>query len=135
MIFLIYRLNWQFPLILRSLLAMPFPMVHRLILFVSLFLSGASLHAQGFLANRSSLYAFTGTSGANLSQFNTLLTERGQLPIPNRYNSFGLGYQARLNDFIFKFSCDFSSIRNLQDGIKLSIAQISNEKITQAVLA
>ena len=33
-------------------------------------------------------------------------------------------------DFIFKFSCDFSSIRNLQDGIKLSIAQISNEKIT-----
>ena len=33
-------------------------------------------------------------------------------------------------DFIFKFSCDFSSIRNLQDGIKLSIAQISNDKIT-----
>jgi hypothetical protein len=33
-------------------------------------------------------------------------------------------------DFIFKFSCDFSSIRNLQDGIKLSIAQISNEKIS-----
>ncbi len=35
-------------------------------------------------------------------------------------------------DFIFKFSCDFSSVRNLQDGIKLSIAQISNEKITTA---
>jgi hypothetical protein len=35
-------------------------------------------------------------------------------------------------DFIFKFSCDFNSIRNLQDGIKLSIAQISNEKITTA---
>ena len=35
-------------------------------------------------------------------------------------------------DFIFKFSCDFSSIRNLQDGIKLSIAQISNEKLTTA---
>ncbi len=76
-------------------------MVHRLILFVSLFLAGASLHAQGFLANRSSLYAFTGTSGANLSQFNALLTERGQLPIPNRYNSFGLGYHTRFNDFIF----------------------------------
>ncbi len=76
-------------------------MVHRLILFVSLFLAGASLHAQGFLANRSSLYAFTGTSGANLSQFNTLLTERGQLPIPHRYNSFGLGYHTRFNDFIF----------------------------------
>ncbi len=76
-------------------------MVHRLVLFVSLFLAGASLHAQGFLANRSSLYAFTGTSGANLSQFNALLTERGQLPIPNRYNSFGLGYHTRFNDFIF----------------------------------
>ncbi len=35
-------------------------------------------------------------------------------------------------DFIFKFSCDFSSIRNLQDGIKLSIAQLSNEKLTTA---
>ncbi|MEY4285962.1 MAG: hypothetical protein RL511_35 [Bacteroidota bacterium] len=33
-------------------------------------------------------------------------------------------------DFIFKFSCDFSSVRNLQDGIKLSIAQISNDKYT-----
>jgi hypothetical protein len=35
-------------------------------------------------------------------------------------------------DFIFKFSCDFSSVRNLQDGIKLSVAQISNEKLTTA---
>ena len=35
-------------------------------------------------------------------------------------------------DFIFKFSCDFSSVRNLQDGIKLSIAQIFNEKLTTA---
>lgn len=35
-------------------------------------------------------------------------------------------------DFIFKFSCDFSSVRNLQDGIKLSIAQISNEKLNTA---
>ena len=33
-------------------------------------------------------------------------------------------------DYIFKFSCDFSSVRNLQDGIKLSIAQISNDKYT-----
>lgn len=79
---------------------MPFPMVRRLVLLVSLLLAGESLHAQGFLANRSSIYAFTGTSGANLSQFNALLDERGYLPISNRYNSFGLGYQARLNDFI-----------------------------------
>ena len=31
-------------------------------------------------------------------------------------------------DYIFKFSCDFTSVRNLQDGIKLSLAQISNDK-------
>ena len=33
-------------------------------------------------------------------------------------------------DYIFKFSCDFTSIRNLQDGIKLSLAQISNDKLS-----
>lgn len=78
-------------------------MMPRLLLLFSLFLLGASLHAQGFLANRSSIYAYTGTSGANLSQFNALLEERGILPIQNKYNSFGLGYQARLNDLIFGF--------------------------------
>jgi hypothetical protein len=31
-------------------------------------------------------------------------------------------------DYIFKFSCDFTSIRNLQDAIKLSIAKISSDK-------
>ena len=78
-------------------------MMSRLLLLFSLLLLGAGLQAQGFLANRSSIYAFTGTSGANLSQFNALLDERGILPIQNKYNSFGLGYQARLNDFIFGF--------------------------------
>ena len=73
----------------------------RLLLLFSLLLLGAGLQAQGFLANRPSIYGFTGTSGANLSQFNALLDERGILPIPNKYNSFGLGYQARLNDVIF----------------------------------
>lgn len=34
-------------------------------------------------------------------------------------------------DYIFKFSCDFTSIKNLQEGIKLSIAQISNNKWSQ----
>ena len=75
----------------------------RLLLLFSLFLLGAGLQAQGFLANRSSIYAYTGTSGANLSQFNALLDERGIFPIQNKYNSFGLGYQARLNDIIFGF--------------------------------
>ncbi len=78
-------------------------MMPRLLLLFLLFILGASLHAQGFLANRSSIYAYAGTSGANLSQFNALLDERGILPIQNKYNSFGLGYQARLNDLIFGF--------------------------------
>ena len=78
-------------------------MVLRLVLVISLFLLGDGLQAQGFLANRPSFYAFTGTSGANLSQFNDLLEERGILPIQNKYTSFGLGYQARLNDFILGF--------------------------------
>ena len=78
-------------------------MMPRLLLLFSLLLLGAGLQAQGFLANRSSIYAFTGTSGANLSQFNALLDERGILPVQNKYNSFGLGYQARLNDFILGF--------------------------------
>jgi hypothetical protein len=34
-------------------------------------------------------------------------------------------------DYIFKFSCDFTSVTNLQDGIKLSLAQISNDKWSQ----
>ncbi len=75
----------------------------RLLILFSLLLLGVGLQAQGFLANRPSIYAFTGTSGANLSQFNALLNERGLLPIPNKYNSFGLGYQARMNDVIFGF--------------------------------
>ena len=78
-------------------------MMPRLLLLFSLLLLGSGLHAQGFLANRPSIYGFTGTSGANLSQFNALLDERGILPIQNKYNSFGLGYQARLNDIIFGF--------------------------------
>ena len=78
-------------------------MMPRLLLLFLLLLLGPGLHAQGFLANRSSIYAYTGTSGANLSQFNALLDERGILPIQNKYNSFGLGYQARLNDIIFGF--------------------------------
>ena len=78
-------------------------MIPRLLLLFSILLLGAGLQAQGFLANRPSFYAFTGTSGAHLSQFNDLLEERGILPIQNKYTSFGLGYQARLNDFIFGF--------------------------------
>jgi hypothetical protein len=78
-------------------------MTHRIFYIVFFCLVGMNVHAQGFLANRPSMYVFTGTSGANLSQFNALLEERGELPLQNRYNTYGLGYQARLNDFILGF--------------------------------
>ncbi|MDA0315112.1 MAG: hypothetical protein O2829_03815 [Bacteroidetes bacterium] len=86
-------------------------MVQRLLLLFSLLLFGTGIQAQQFLVNRSSVYAFTGTSGANLSQFNELLKERGILPIQNKYNTFGLGYQARLNDFIFGFELSYHQSR------------------------
>ena len=75
-------------------------MMQRLVLLFLMLLLGAGLQAQGLQQNRSSLYVYTGTSGANLSQFNDLLKERGHSPLQNRYRSYGLGYQARVNDFI-----------------------------------
>jgi len=66
-------------------------------------LSLFSVQAQELLENRSTFYAYTGTSGANLSQFNALLVDRGYSPLVNRYRSYGLGYQVRMNDFIGGF--------------------------------
>jgi hypothetical protein len=59
--------------------------------------------AQRLISKRSSVYGFTGISGANLRQFNQLLADRGLSPMANRYRSYGLGYQARINDFILGF--------------------------------
>jgi hypothetical protein len=59
--------------------------------------------SQGLISKRSSFYGFTGISGANLRQFNELLAQRGLSQIPNRYRTFGLGYQGRINDFILGF--------------------------------
>ncbi|WP_373398036.1 hypothetical protein V8V91_26775 [Algoriphagus halophilus] len=41
-----------------------------------------------------------GTSGAKLNQFDELLEERGLTGLRNRYNTIGLGYQVRYNDFV-----------------------------------
>lgn len=46
------------------------------------------------------MYGFTGVSGANLRQFNEMLSLRGLSPLQNRYRTYGLGYQARINDFL-----------------------------------
>lgn len=74
-------------------------------------------HAQGLISKRSSFYGFTGISGANLRQFNTLLEERGLSPIRNRYRTFGLGYQGRINDFIlgFELSQNQSKVSELDE--------------------
>jgi hypothetical protein len=62
-----------------------------------------SVNSQGLLNKRSSFYGFSGVSGANLRQFNEMLTQRGLSPLQNRYRSYGLGYQARINDFLVGF--------------------------------
>ena len=62
-----------------------------------------SLYPQGLIQKRSTFYGFTGISGANLRQFNEMLADRGLSPLRNRYRSYGLGYQARINDFILGF--------------------------------
>jgi hypothetical protein len=62
-----------------------------------------SVNSQGLLNKRSSFYGFSGVSGANLRQFNEILTQRGLSPLQNRYRSYGLGYQARINDFLVGF--------------------------------
>lgn len=72
-------------------------------LFLFLLVIPAVLQAQGLLNKRSSFYGFTGVSGANLRQFNEMLSIRGLSPLQNRYRSYGLGYQARINDFLVGF--------------------------------
>lgn len=72
---------------------------------LSLFLLSVSnfLPAQELINKRSTFYAFTGTSGAKVRQFNEMLADRGLSPMRNRYRTIGLGYQARINDFILGF--------------------------------
>jgi hypothetical protein len=75
----------------------------RYFLFLFPFLFPVILQAQELINKRSSLYGFTGVSGANIRQFNEMLADRGLSPMQNRYRSFGIGYQARINDFLVGF--------------------------------
>lgn len=72
------------------------------IIFLLIFFAGIQLNgfSQELLNKRSTLYVLTGTSGAKLNQFNTLLDDRGLSGLKNRYQSFGIGYQTRVNDFV-----------------------------------
>ncbi len=67
------------------------------------FVLAYSVQAQKLMEKRSSFYGFTGSSGAKIRQFNELLSDRGLSPLRNRYRSYGLGYQTRINDFVVGF--------------------------------
>ncbi len=56
--------------------------------------------AQESKNQRSSLYFLSGSSGANIRDFNEMLATKGLSPLRKGYNSFGLSYQNRFNDFV-----------------------------------
>lgn len=76
------------------------PFFSRLFLVILFVGISSSLSAQGLITKRSSFYLMAGTSGAKLTQFNNLLEERGLSGLRNKYNTIGMGYQARYNDFV-----------------------------------
>lgn len=78
-------------------------LIKRFFLFFFLLSLPFILHGQGRISKRSTIYGFAGVSGANLRQFNEMLLDRGLSPLQNRYRSYGLGYQARINDFLLGF--------------------------------
>ncbi len=67
-----------------------------LFLFALLILDAAGQNA---VSRRSTLYLFTGPSGANVREFNTMLEQKGLSPLRNGYTSNGIGYQTQMNDF------------------------------------
>lgn len=78
------------------------PSVLKIGSLISLLLFGAMEVGIGqqSVSKRSTFYTVAGTSGAKLNQFNALLDVRGLSPLSDRYQTIGLGYQARLNDFV-----------------------------------
>jgi hypothetical protein len=57
--------------------------------------------AQGSKTQSSSLHFIYGQSGANIRDFNEMLARKGISPLRKGYNSYGMAYQSRFNDFIF----------------------------------
>lgn len=76
------------------------PFFSRLFLLILCFGIFFSASAQRLVTKRPSFYFLVGTSGAKLNQFDKLLEERGLTGLRNRYNTLGLGYQVRYNDFV-----------------------------------
>ncbi len=76
------------------------PLFYRYLVLFIIFISAVDLQGQQLMTKRSTFYALVGTSGGKLNQFDKLLNERGLSGLRNRYQTIGLGYQARVNDFV-----------------------------------
>jgi len=76
----------------------------RWILYIPLWLGLAiNLHAQGNVSERSTIYVLAGSSGANIREFNEMLSDKGISNLRGGYSTLGIGYQYRLSDFILGF--------------------------------
>lgn len=96
------------------------PFYQKFLLFFMGFILVVPGFSQGLLTKRTSFYALTGTSGAPLNGLNSLLEEQGMDRLSNRYQTIGLGYQNRVNDFILGFELyQHSSDVNRWEGYEL----------------
>ncbi|MDR7129634.1 hypothetical protein J2X69_001979 [Algoriphagus sp. 4150] len=76
------------------------PLFNRFLLLLFVFFCFVDAQAQQLMTKRSTFYAVAGTSGGRLNQFNQMLEDRGLSGLRNKYQTIGLGYQARINDFV-----------------------------------
>ncbi|MEB2777164.1 hypothetical protein SYJ56_17750 [Algoriphagus sp. D3-2-R+10] len=76
------------------------PLFNRYIVLLFIFFVVAKADGQQLITKRTTFYAVLGTSGGKLNQFDDLLAQRGLSGLRNRYQTIGLGYQARINDFV-----------------------------------
>ncbi|MEX2593249.1 MAG: hypothetical protein WD426_10770 [Anditalea sp.] len=65
-----------------------------------IFIGYQPVMAQSAETQRSSLYFLSGPSGGNVRAFNEMLASKGLSSLRNGYNSFGVNYQNRFNDFV-----------------------------------
>ena len=76
------------------------PLFKRINLLIFFILISLGASAQKLLTKRSTFYTVIGTSGAKLNQMDEMLADRGLSGLRNKYHTLGLGYQARINDFV-----------------------------------
>ncbi|KEO72527.1 outer membrane protein [Anditalea andensis] len=68
-----------------------------------------NIHAQSQRSQRSSLHLISGTTGANVREFNQMLENKGIGELRRGYSNIGLGYQHRFNDFVLGFEAYHNS--------------------------